>query len=150
MRHPPEASIAAVMPSANFQLQGVSAFGYPGRLDRSDSACPVRPSTQRSAAPHPASTILSERSRQLSAASGRLQPLQGSIFSPRSINASPMSASRCVLPVPGPATSRSAAFRCQLSGTMMAEGRGRDRDYSPPPAQIRTCGTTAYGSCLES
>ncbi len=29
-------------------------------------------------------------------------------------------------------------------------GRGRDRDYSPPPAQIRTCGTTAYGSCLES
>jgi hypothetical protein len=29
-------------------------------------------------------------------------------------------------------------------------GRGRDGDYSPPPAQIRTCGTTAYGSCLES
>ena len=29
-------------------------------------------------------------------------------------------------------------------------GRGRDEDYSSPPAQIRTCGTTAYGSCLES
>lgn len=29
-------------------------------------------------------------------------------------------------------------------------GRGRDEDRSPPPAQIRTCGTTAYGSCLES
>jgi hypothetical protein len=29
-------------------------------------------------------------------------------------------------------------------------GRGRDEDFSPPPAQIRTCGTTAYGSCLES
>ena len=29
-------------------------------------------------------------------------------------------------------------------------GRGRDGDCSPPPAQIRTCGTTAYGSCLES
>jgi hypothetical protein len=29
-------------------------------------------------------------------------------------------------------------------------GRGWDRDYSPPLAQIRTCGTIAYGSCLES
>ena len=29
-------------------------------------------------------------------------------------------------------------------------GRGRDEDCAPPPAQIRTCGTTAYGSCLES
>ena len=29
-------------------------------------------------------------------------------------------------------------------------GRGRDEDCSSPPAQIRTCGTTAYGSCLES
>lgn len=28
------------------------------------------------------------------------------------------------------------------------EGRGRDGSYLPPPAQIRTCGTTAYGSCL--
>lgn len=27
-------------------------------------------------------------------------------------------------------------------------GRGRDGNYLPPPAQIRTCGTTAYGSCL--
>ena len=32
----------------------------------------------------------------------------------------------------------------------LPNGRGRDEDYSPPPAQIRTCGTTAYGSCLES
>ena len=31
-----------------------------------------------------------------------------------------------------------------------SKGRGRDEDCSPPPAQIRTCGTTAYGSCLES
>ena len=31
-----------------------------------------------------------------------------------------------------------------------SSGRGRDEDCSPPPAQIRTCGTTAYGSCLES
>ena len=29
-----------------------------------------------------------------------------------------------------------------------AYGRGRDGSYLPPPAQIRTCGTTAYGSCL--
>ena len=35
----------------------------------------------------------------------------------------------------------------QLAGM---NGRGRDGDCSPPPAQIRTCGTTAYGSCLES
>jgi len=27
-------------------------------------------------------------------------------------------------------------------------GRGRDGGYLPPPARIRTCGTTAYGSCL--
>lgn len=27
-------------------------------------------------------------------------------------------------------------------------GRGRDGSYLPPPAQIRTCRTTAYGSCL--
>jgi hypothetical protein len=25
-------------------------------------------------------------------------------------------------------------------------GRGRDASYLTPPAQIRTCGTTAYGS----
>ena len=29
-------------------------------------------------------------------------------------------------------------------------GRGMDGGCPPPPAQIRTCGTTAYGSCLES
>ncbi|MBM3423806.1 MAG: CbiX/SirB N-terminal domain-containing protein, partial [Chlorobi bacterium] len=27
---------------------------------------------------------------------------------------------------------------------------GRDAGYPAPPVQIRTCGTTAYGSCLES
>lgn len=27
-------------------------------------------------------------------------------------------------------------------------GRGRDGPYGPPPSQIRTCGTTASGSCL--
>jgi IS5 family transposase len=35
-------------------------------------------------------------------------------------------------------------------GSERVPGRGRDGDCSPPPAQIRTCGTTAYGSCLES
>jgi hypothetical protein len=29
------------------------------------------------------------------------------------------------------------------------ESRGRNASYLTPPAQIRTCGTTAYGSCLE-
>ncbi len=28
------------------------------------------------------------------------------------------------------------------------QGRGRDGSYLPPPAQIRMCGTNAYGSCL--
>jgi hypothetical protein len=28
------------------------------------------------------------------------------------------------------------------------DGRGRDEDCSPPPAQIRTCGFPAYGSYL--
>jgi hypothetical protein len=30
------------------------------------------------------------------------------------------------------------------------KGRGRDVGHPTPPAQIRTCGITAYGSCLES
>ena len=30
----------------------------------------------------------------------------------------------------------------------MTEDRGRDADYSAPPAQIRTCGIPAYGSYL--
>ena len=42
------------------------------------------------------------------------------------------------------------ARRRYLAVTVLRTGRGRDEDYSPPPAQIRTCGTTAYGSCLES
>ena len=29
-------------------------------------------------------------------------------------------------------------------------GRGRDASYLTPPAQIRTCRTTAYGSCQRS
>lgn len=32
----------------------------------------------------------------------------------------------------------------------LKNSRGRDSGYPPPPAQIRTCGTTAYGSCLGS
>jgi IS5 family transposase len=32
----------------------------------------------------------------------------------------------------------------------LIRGRGRDGGYPPPPAQIRTSGTTAYGSCLGS
>jgi uncharacterized protein with ParB-like and HNH nuclease domain len=30
------------------------------------------------------------------------------------------------------------------------EGRGRDAGFPAPPAQIRTCRATAYGSCLRS
>jgi putative transposase len=30
------------------------------------------------------------------------------------------------------------------------QGRGRDVSYLTPPAQIRTCGIPAYGSCLKS
>ena len=42
-------------------------------------------------------------------------------------------------------------YRVALKVAIRAHfGRGRDEDCSPPPAQIRTCGTTAYGSCLES
>jgi hypothetical protein len=32
----------------------------------------------------------------------------------------------------------------------VAQGRGRDEDCSSPPAQIRTCGFPASGSCLRS
>ena len=39
---------------------------------------------------------------------------------------------------------------CPSATASAAAGRGRHGDCSPPPAQIRTCGTTAYGSCLES
>jgi len=37
-----------------------------------------------------------------------------------------------------------------LEGKCPVSSRGRDGGYPPPPAQIRTCGTTAYGSCLGS
>lgn len=36
----------------------------------------------------------------------------------------------------------------QTQSNISSSGRGRDGSYLPPPAQIRTCGTTAYGSCL--
>ena len=36
----------------------------------------------------------------------------------------------------------------KLKRNYESNGRGRDGSYLPPPAQIRTCGTTAYGSCL--
>ena len=35
-----------------------------------------------------------------------------------------------------------------VATTAVPAGRGRDRGYPLPPAQIRTCGITAYGSCL--
>jgi hypothetical protein len=34
------------------------------------------------------------------------------------------------------------------NGNYAFDGCGRDGPFGPPPAQIRTCGTTAYGSCL--
>jgi hypothetical protein len=37
-------------------------------------------------------------------------------------------------------------FRDELHGDVERNGRGRDRDCSRPPAQIRTCGITASGS----
>jgi hypothetical protein len=43
-----------------------------------------------------------------------------------------------------------ASLRQMIELPRLSTGRGRDGDRSPPPAQIRTCGTTAYGSCLES
>ena len=43
-----------------------------------------------------------------------------------------------------------AALPLAIAPTGAPDGRGRDEDCSPPPAQIRTCGTTAYGSCLKS
>ena len=51
------------------------------------------------------------------------------------------------------ALSRNIVGRClllafQIGGRANFCGRGRDGSYLPPPAQIRTCGTTAYGSCL--
>jgi hypothetical protein len=43
-----------------------------------------------------------------------------------------------------------SAIRCTpLLGTLTWQmGRGRNAGCPAPPAQIRTCGTTAYGSCL--
>ena len=37
-----------------------------------------------------------------------------------------------------------ADFEIRYGGQI---GRGRDASYLTPPAQIRTCSTTAYGSC---
>jgi hypothetical protein len=36
---------------------------------------------------------------------------------------------------------------CNPRGYAPNDG-GRDGPFGPPPARIRTCGTTAYGSCL--
>src|ERR1035437_9458198 len=41
---------------------------------------------------------------------------------------------------------KSAVLRIAFG--MRELGRGRDADCSAPPAQIRTCGITASGSCL--
>ena len=38
-------------------------------------------------------------------------------------------------------------FACTLAGTA---GRGRDRPFGRPPAEIPACGTTALGSSLRS
>ncbi len=38
----------------------------------------------------------------------------------------------------------------ERNGEVRCNGCGRDVGFPTPPAQIRTCGTTAYGSCLES
>jgi hypothetical protein len=39
-------------------------------------------------------------------------------------------------------------FHAIINNILQADGRGRDRDCSRPPAQIRTCGATASGSYL--
>ncbi len=45
----------------------------------------------------------------------------------------------------------SVADLCRKYGVSDASiGRGRDAGFPAPPAQIRTCGATAYGSCLGS
>ena len=36
----------------------------------------------------------------------------------------------------------------RLMQSLLISGRGRERPYGRPPAQIRTCGVTAYGSYL--
>ena len=36
----------------------------------------------------------------------------------------------------------------RVSPQARKKGRGRNGSRLPPPAQIRTCGITAYGSCL--
>src|ERR1019366_2761396 len=46
------------------------------------------------------------------------------------------------IPLP---TKRTAAY---WTTALENSGRGRDADCSAPPAQIRTCGITASGSCL--
>ena len=43
-----------------------------------------------------------------------------------------------------------ANFRPRLKLVKGLRGRGRDVSYLTPPAQIRTCRTTAYGSCQRS
>ena len=42
-----------------------------------------------------------------------------------------------------------AALPPSMGNCACKGSRGRDAGYPAPPAQIRTCGTTAYGSCLE-
>jgi hypothetical protein len=41
---------------------------------------------------------------------------------------------------------RRREHRLDIAGRPKLDGRGRDRPCGRPPAQIRTCGTTAYGS----
>jgi hypothetical protein len=41
-------------------------------------------------------------------------------------------------------------FHSRIDQMIDLRGRGRDTVYPMPPAQIRTCSITAYGSCLRS
>ena len=47
---------------------------------------------------------------------------------------------------------RTVSVREVVNGLMyvLSTGRGRDAGFPAPPAQIRTCRATAYGSCLGS
>ena len=47
-------------------------------------------------------------------------------------------------------TTRAARANAARMPSVPKERSRRNGDYSPPPAQIRTCSIPAYGSCLES
>ena len=47
-----------------------------------------------------------------------------------------------------PLEARLCAGSCARIAPAPQAGRGRDGGHPPPPAPIRTCRITAYGSCL--